>query len=348
MNRLTYLGMIVCFLIIDTTDNRAQPGFQYPIERINFAPQIYFQSWIIEDSNGEKSKISEVFTPIRILSPVRQNIDVFFLGGTAFSQLKNETNPSLNGFVDSQIRAIIKLNDYRWLINIGVNLPSGKNSFNSEETQINNFLAETILGFPIKRYGRGFDFEFGTAYGWSLSDRTVVGIGIGYLKTGSYDFLATDSRRFDPGNEISITGQINVVFDGLQIQGNILTKCFLSDEIDKVPFFKEGAQFEIGGKIGFPINKFGFSFAIKDVIKLENDTFDSQGIAKQVKKDFVGNSFWFSSEISYNLSQNMSVASLLNAGIFGESDLQLGSAHIMSIGGSLKLMTSDNLILNAI
>lgn len=335
-------SVIPVFLIFVVSNIYAQPRFQFPIEKVNLTPQFYFQSWKIRGTT-----VSQLFTPIRILSPINQNIDLLFLSGSAFSNLDDGNDSSLNGLVDSRIRVAIKLNDYRWLINLGVNLPSGKNSLNSVETDVNNFLTETILGFPVKRYGRGFDIDLGSAYAWSISEKTVIGVGFGYLKRGSYGFQSGDSQKFRPGDEFSMTVQLNFEHEDFSIYGNVLTKFFQRDKIDDRDVFKEGPQFELEGRIVLPLlRNFGLQFAFKNVVKLDNESFDPQGVPGQLKVDFVGNSFWLTNHFFYNLSQNFSIGTLFNLSIFGDSDVQLGNAHIISVGPSFSFKSSEHLILS--
>ena len=344
MPKRTFLILALGCLSGNYAGSSAQPRFQYPAEKLSLGPAFYAQTWRIKDSTGA-NRVSAIFTPLRLSIPVTANFDLDFYGASAFASLDQGASQTLNGLVDTKIRGTIRLNDYHWLVQTGVNLPTGKNVLAAGEAQVNNLLAETVLGFLFKRYGRGLDFDAGVAYAWSLSEKTKAALGVAYLRKGSYLFRQGDGRRFQPGDELTATTTVETQAERLHFRSNVLAKFFQKDRLDGSTVFQEGVQIEINGEAAFPLQKWRFALAAKDVIKADNRTFSAGGQNLAASKDnFPGNIFWLNQQTTYAFSEKFSVAASLGLNILGKSDLQLGDAQIFNFGAGTQLKLSERLI----
>lgn len=348
MHKRTFLILVLACLSGNYAGSSAQPRFQYPAEKLSLGPALYAQTWRIKDSTGA-NRVSAIFTPLRLSIPVTANFDLDFYGASAFAGVDQGANPTLNGLVDTKIRGTIRLNDYHWLVQAGVNLPTGKNVLAADEAQVNNLLAETVLGFLFKRYGRGLDFDAGVAYAWSLSEKTKTALGVAYLRKGGYRFRQDDRRRFQPGDELTATTTVETQAERFHFRSNVLAKFFQKDRLDSRTVFQEGVQIEINSEVAFPLQKWRFALAAKDVIKADNRTFSAGGQNVAASKDnFPGNIFWLNQQTTYAFSEKFSVAASLGLNIFGKSDLQLGDAQIFNFGAGTQLKLSARLIAQTI
>jgi len=344
MHKRTFVVLVVGCLSGNYDGSLAQPRFQYPAEKLSLGPALYAQTWRVKDSTGA-NRVSAIFTPLRLSIPVTQNFDLDFYGASAFAGVDQGESQTLNGLVDTKIRGTLRLNDYHWLVQAGVNLPTGKNVLAADEAQVNNLLAETVLGFLFKRYGRGLDFDAGVAYAWSLSEKTKTGLGVAYLRKGGYLFRQDDSRRFQPGDEFSVTAGLETQTERLRLRSHVLAKFFQKDQLEGRTVFQEGAQIEINGEVGFPLQKWRFVLAAKDVIKANNRTFSTGGQSVAASKDnFPGNIFWLNQQTTYPVSEKFSVTVSLGLNSLGKSDLQLGDAQIFNFGAGTQLKLSERLI----
>jgi hypothetical protein len=347
MNRtLSLLALLGCGALFNCLPGYAQPRFQYPVEKASLGPRLYAQTWRLKSSAG-KSTISTVIAPLRVAIPVSSKFDLDFSGAAASSSLKTGTNQTLQGLVDTKIRGIFKFNDYHWLLHAGLNLPTGKNALNAEEARVNNLLTETVLGFPIKRYGRGLEVDWGAAYAFAVSENLKAGLGAGILLKGEYAFLQGSSQRFDPGDEFSVIGGVDFKKNNVETRWNVLIKLFQKDQINQQAAFKEGTQIETEGLITFSAKKFAGTLAFKDVIKAGNETYAAGGeIIGAAKDNFSGNIFWSTGQLTYNVSDRFSFTSSLGVSVFGKSELQLGEAQLINLGGGFQFKSSENLLLN--
>jgi len=344
MHKRIFSIAVLSWLPVCYINSVAQPRFLYPTEKLAIGPGVYAQSWRLQDSTGSK-RVSAIFTPLRLAVPVTANIDLDFFGASAFANSDQNGSPALNGLVDSKIRATVRLNDYRWLIQAGANLPTGKNSLNANEVRVNNLLAESVLGFLVKRYGRGLDFDAGVAYAGSLSEKTKAALGAAYLRKGSYRFRQDDPRRFSPGDELTVTTGLEVKGERVSLRSNVLAKFFQKDQLGGAAAFQEGPQLEINGDVVFSGRPWRLALAVKDVIKADNKTFSGDGNAVAAAKDnFSGNIFWVNQQTTYALSEQFSVAASLGLNILGESDLQLGDAQIYHAGAGAQWKLSEHVI----
>ncbi|GEM_PF-1798354 len=347
MKKTFAISLIVCGSILICLPLHAQPKFQYPVEKASFGPRLHVQSWRLKSSAGD-STITAVFAPLRATIHLSPKFDLNVAGAAASASLKHGTNQTLQGLADAKIRGIFKFNDYHWLLHFGLNLPTGKNVLNAEEVIVNNLLSETVLSFPLKRYGRGLEADWGAAYAFTVNENLKAGLGAGFLFKGEYAFLEASPLRFDPGDEVSLTGGFDFRKNNFVARGNVLVKLFQKDRLNSQDAFKEGTQIEAEGLITFPAQKFNVALAFKNVIKADNETYASGGqIISAARDDFSGNIFWSTAQATYNFSERFSFASSFGLSVFGKSQLQLGEAQLYSLGGGFQFKSSEHLMLNA-
>jgi len=338
--------VIICGLTLLGIPVHAQPKFQYPVAKGSFGPRFYVQNWRLNSSAGNAT-IRAFFTPLFVAIHLSPKFDLSFSGAAAASSLKNGASQTLQGLTDTKIRGIMKFNDYHWLLHIGLNLPTGKNALEAQEVKVNNVLAETVLGFPLKRYGRGLEVDWGAAYAFAVSENLKAGLGAGILLKGEHAFLQNSPFRFNPGNEVSVTGGIDFKKNNLATHWNLLAKIFQKDQINGQAAFKEGTQIEAEGMMTFSQKKFAVVLALRDVIKADNVTYASGGeILSTVRDNFSGNIFWSTGQVTYNVSERLALTTSLGLNIFGKSEAQLGEAQLFNLGGGLQFKSSEHLMLN--
>jgi len=338
--------LIVWGMILLNVSAHAQPKFQYPVEKGSFGPRLYVQSWRLSSSAGNVT-IRAFFTPLFVAIPLSPKFDLSFSGAAASANFKNGASQTLQGLADTKIRGIMKFNDYHWLLHIGLNLPTGKNALAAPEVKVNNLLTETVLGFPLKRYGRGLEVDWGAAYAFAVSENLKAGFGAGILLKGKYAFLQNSPLRFDPGDEVSLTGGFDFKKNNLAARWNLLAKIFQKDQINRQAAFKEGTQLEAEGMITLSEKKFTVALALKDVIKADNVTYSSGGeILSTVRDNFSGNIFWSTGQVTYNASERLALTTSLGLSVFGKSEVQLGEAKLFNVGGGLQFKSSEHLMLN--
>jgi len=333
-------------ILLSVSAAHAQPKFQYPAEKGTFGPRFYAQTWRLNSSAGNAT-IRAVYTPLVVAIPLSPKCDLNFSGAAAVSNLNNGTSQTLQGLTDTKIRGVMKFNDYHWLLHAGLNLPTGKNALKTQEVKVNNVLAEAVLGFPVKRYGRGLEVDAGVAYAFGVSENLKTGLGAGILLKGEHAFLQNSPLRFDPGDEISVTGGFNFKKNNLAMRLSLLTKIYQKDRLNRQAAFKEGTQVETEGMIAFSPQKIAVVLAVKNVMKADNVTYASSGeILGAARDNFSGNIFWSTGQVTYNVSESLALTSSLGLSVFGKSEVQLGEAQLFNLGGGLQFKSSEHLMFN--
>jgi hypothetical protein len=124
---------------------------------------------------------------------------------------EGEASASLNGTSDIGVQAIHEVPSRRLFLLGGVNIPSGKKKLSPDEMNVGRALGNPLLGFRLKEYGQGLDFNLGATASLPVGGPWKLGMGLGYVHHGPYS-LSAEGERFRPTPE----GTVSV---GLQITG---------------------------------------------------------------------------------------------------------------------------------
>ncbi len=335
---------IIIFLLFLPWCLKAQPGFNYPVQIVSVSPKFLFQSWEINEG-GVKKTISQFVTPVAVVMPVSANFDLILASSNATTSFDNGTSYNLNGLTDGKIRVLYRMANSKILVNAGINIPSGKNAFNQNEGIVAAEIAEPVLGFHVRSFGKGFNVDLGLAYAHRLRDNLFLGIGFGYLANGEYKFSSNQTNKFKPGNELSMTLGLDIRGEKLFLRGDLLYRSFATDKMQNQNIFKQGSQIELEGLCQVRMNRFALVISARNVIKSSNKMI-SGGRTVLADRDFIGSSFWGQSNLVYNLNNTTSIIGNLSLRRFGDSDIQMGNATIISSGVGLQYKLSEMLLLH--
>lgn len=127
------------------------------------------------------------------------------------------------------------------LFGLDFNLPTGKTELDSDDQEL---LLDPDL-VTISQLGEGFNVNptLTLAKVWN---NWGLGIGVGYLWRGEYDYSDTVSD-YDPGEIFSLTGEMIHYFSA-KWQGRLFGEYayYGEDEVDGEDFYKEGTFFLVG------------------------------------------------------------------------------------------------------
>lgn len=98
----------------------------------------------------------------------------------------------------------------RLLVSFTVNLPSGKQHFTPDEFRTVSLVALNEYGFQIPSFGQGIGLTPAVTLALPLSEDVVAGFGAVYQYRGSYEPLADMTDTYNPGNEVLLTGGLDV------------------------------------------------------------------------------------------------------------------------------------------
>jgi len=321
----------------------AQPRFSYPVASAGITSTIAYRSWKLTRDGSEVSA-SQVVFPVTILRPLRENVDLFFSTSNAKATTQSDKKYTLNGLTDGKIKLNWRLAENTLLLSAGANLPFGKNAFSEDEFLVANYLVETILGFPARRYGEGADVDLGGVYARNFKEHCTWGVGLGYLHKGAYAYQKDVDSQFKPGDEFSAHFGLDTALDSIFIRTDILYRKYGSDKLDDEEFLTQGDQIEFEGAFQYRAHPFLFAIALHDVVKQKNSVAGVLGQALLGGRNFIGNSFFSQVRFVYDLNPRSALGGSFGFNQFGESDLQLADAWTLNAGVEIYLKFAEAVI----
>ena len=195
--------------------------------------------------DSENNAGYQAYVPLKISAQFRE-ISVSILGGYAFTGYHphNADTTDLAHTLDTKVNFSYTLLDklpFDILLGLDFNIPTGKTNFSPGDLCL---IMDPDL-VPLSKLGEGFNINptISIAKGW---DRLVVGLGVGYVWRGKYDY-ATYITDYDPGDIFTVTAQARYEFSPLW-NGLVFGQYarFGTDEVNGHPVFRDG-DFYMGG-----------------------------------------------------------------------------------------------------
>jgi hypothetical protein len=238
-----------------------------------------FRSWTLEPSDpdaGAKLTLSQLHVPataVARLSP-RADLVVATSAASARSEPDGGSSSSLSGAADVTAQVSVRAAADRLLLQVGVNLPSGKTSLDSSDLAVLGAMAHPLLGFPLRELGQGFCVSAGAAFSLPLGDRVEWGAGCGVVTRGEYT-LVDGADPIEPAPELALSAGIDVA----SARGNdappalrldATARFYGEDEQDGVAIFDEGSQLELDAAVASRAAGLDLAVAARGVLKAEN------------------------------------------------------------------------------
>ena len=158
-----------------------------------------YQSWAVDDSN----KFSEFSIPMLAYLPFGNNFGLSLRASQATTN--GDYVQDLSGITDTQLACSYYLNWANMVINLGVNIPSGKKELTYKEFNTSYLLSLNHFNFQVPNFGQGFNFSPGLSWAAPLGDNSVFGLGAAYQYKGKFKPFEYMIDDYDPGDEIVLT-----------------------------------------------------------------------------------------------------------------------------------------------
>lgn len=310
----------------------AQPQFNYPPHYVDFLSEVSFRTWTIKES-GQTRTISQTAFPLSSASPLMDNLSLFFSTLHSNALLKSSSSEdALSGLADGKFKLFYQPIPHRVLLDIGCSVPYGRNLMTAKEMDVAEIIFENVLGFEASRFGEGFDVDLGCATAFQAGHYLTFGAGLGYLMKGEYEFLKFSEMTFQPGNELSLNMGIDLKTDSVFLRTDFLFKTYARDKLNAENFFKQGDQFELSGLFVVQSHPFKFNLSVKNIIKRSNRLSGEIDYYPLEGKNFIDNSLYSKAILFYNFNRTLSIFGNFGFNKFGDSDLQMGNAWVVSSG----------------
>ena len=167
------------------------------------------------DSGISTNSTSQWRVPVIAVVPLGRRLSLDLTTAYASSRLETTAGTStLDGFTDTQVRALYTLIRDRFVTSLSLNLPTGRQDLTAGEFQVAGAVGSNYLPFPVTGAGTGFSATGGLAWvrpagAWN------VGLSGSFRYQGAYTPLAADSAsslRYDPGAEFRVRAGFDRLF----------------------------------------------------------------------------------------------------------------------------------------
>ena len=176
-----------------------------------------------------------------------------------------DSKASLSTVVDTKLNfsyAIIEKVPVDILLGLDVNLPTGKTDLDEKERR--TLLDPDLVA--ISRYGEGFNVN-PTITMAKQEERWGVGLGIGYLLRGEYDFSDT-AQDYDPGEIFNLSAEGFYVLTD-HWQGRLFGEMafYDTDELRGQDYYREGDFILAGAGVDYFRNKWEAAFVVQGIFR---------------------------------------------------------------------------------
>ncbi|MBN2011337.1 hypothetical protein JW960_18480 [candidate division KSB1 bacterium] len=353
MNKL--LIAIVTFTLVGSCFGQTEywPSQQ---QTRTFRTSIVIQNWGID---GIDERIAEGTFPLNLYWPVNNKLNLQLTHSPAMSRFGDL---QLSGMSDTWINGSYALSDDKYIISMGMGLPTGKSKLTTEEYELQSSLSNNMFHFRLPVYGQGFTLNMGFASVYSINEKTVLGGGANFVFKAPYQISESLDKSYDPGNQLGLNAGIDHQFsDQLKLTVDLLYTYYTNDTFDGAEVFHAGGK--TGAKLGFTYttNKYIAWAVARYRSSGKNETWDGQTralITEPLNTNITEREL--NAIFCYILSELFSIDVLFEARSYVENEYGVGQADVfgggvgnhiqlrpnISLKSSFKIFTGDGYITN--
>jgi len=297
---------------------------------------IYGQSWKLKTETGT-DKLSQWVIPINYFRPLRDNYELRVFTSVAFTGLDNTGGKNnLNGLNDTKFQAAGSFLEDRYLVSLGINLPSGKRSLKAKEAEIAQFLSSDFLNLPVKNFGEGFNLNLtlARAFEWRNS---LWGVGAGYQYNGTYSPYDNVSD-YKPGDRLHLTGGVSSDLGNTKLSGDLTYLIYQADKQGGEKIFKDGNQLDLKGGLFYQQGLYSLAAHARYIIRGKDRRYGVPEAYREEAKNH-GNDFRVSTSLFYQVRLKLKLIGQAEVKFVGENDypstdvLHRGASHVIGLGG---------------
>ncbi|MFQ5770316.1 MAG: hypothetical protein ACE5HX_07255 [bacterium] len=148
---------------------------------------------------------------------------------------------TLNGLTDTQLGFNYYLENANVVLNLGLNLPTGKNKLSLTEFETSSLISNNIFNLQIPNFGQGLNVTSGLTWALPVSEVLVLGVGASYQYKRGFKPLQAFIENYDPGDEILLTGGFDLrLGQTASFSGDVIFTIFGKDKIGEDEVFAPG------------------------------------------------------------------------------------------------------------
>jgi hypothetical protein len=209
------------------------PGIIRQSSSMNIMP--LYQRWTVK--GGES--FAEFSTPVFVYLALSPYMSLGLRGSQANAD--GDKRQELSGFTDTQIDFNYHLEQLNLILTLGLNLPSGKKELTPAEFATSSLLGLNFYNFQVPNFGQGLNVSPGFSWAWPVHENVVIGLGASYQYKGQFKPLANMAVNYDPGDEILLTGGIDLRLpQNMALSADIIFTTYGTDKRGAKPVFAAG------------------------------------------------------------------------------------------------------------
>jgi hypothetical protein len=334
------------------------------------------QSWKVGDT-----KLTETSLPLQVVFPITEqmsislsNIPVLIsrtASDTTFDKQGNmqtaDKKTTINSLTDTRIGLKYIFLDNKALLNLSVNIPTGKKDLEDESYGLSTQLGLGILKYRMPVLGQGLNVGGSFVYAIPLNKRNIVGFGLSYNMKSK--FTPVKSVNYKGGDDYGLS--LSYIYNpasGLKISLDAAYTNFMKDKISFTSLsdgvektiemeFQSGYKINLVSQISLKTGPVQHWLVLQDKIRGKNQ----QQTLKVVDNQFIYN--WKDVtngqqlETNYNFSVPLSnLLTLTGQALFriygGGQDnwngivIQSDNSTVFGGGAGLRIMLMDNISLD--
>ena len=292
---------------------------------------LYFTHWKMKGLDTEAT-IDQWMLPINGFVPLGENLEGrFFVAAAKNTLTEPGAEHTLNGLTDMRLQVNHSFSRDRYLLSLGLNLPTGKTGLNLDsEWLVMNVLTQNFLSFPIRRLGEGFGVNLlaGAATEWG---EKKVGVSATYDYAGAYEAYEGEGS-YDPGNSLLLNAGIQGDTDAsVGWRGDLTYQTYADDQLEGKKVYSQGDSFGIHA--GTILQRDGMQAAVdaRYLIRGRNAVFDStESLASRLK--VYGNEFALGGKVTWVKESGLHYGPLAELRFIAGNEYGFGKSRILGLG----------------
>ncbi len=300
--------------------------------------------WELATANSPGTTLGQLWMPLNGFVPLQEKLEArYYLAGSTNSFQVGNSKAYLNGLSDTRFEISRSFSENQFFISGGVNLPTGKTklAFNLDRAIV-EFLSESFLVFPMRRFGEGLGFNgtVGAAKSWG---NTVAGIGISYDIIGKY----TPYENFDeynPGDVFTAELGINTHRAKTAVACGVNFLGYANDKTDGKKVFKQGKQVGLSISGAYENEKIRINPSAKYTIRGRNTRYESNTELIRDRLRLYGNELDLGLEVGRYFRGGWNFSPLFSILKIDNNEDNFGDSQVLSYGVSIGKRFSERIL----
>lgn len=289
-----------------------------------------YTHWKLEADGGGATEVDQLWAPLSGMVPLSENTEAaFFVSGARSSYDVGSVEAKLGGLSDARLQLSRSLDEDRFLLSLGISLPTGKRELEPvEERQIIETLAASFLDFPLRRYGEGFGVSLLVGTAAQLGE-VNAGVGVQYEYIGAYTpYVGVED--YDPGDLFNVYAGGDLARGDVSWSGNVLFTTFVADKIADAKVIKQASQLELQLAGVFDNQRHRLNGLVSYTIRGRNARYDgnTEDVIERLK--LYGNEFFVSAGYTSILESGWSFGPSMSLKLIEGDEESFGKSSIFS------------------